>query len=210
MIFQQIKDLFHITQPIGYPESILLPVCKKRKGMPSILKNYYLQLGKHTLLNHSQNNLCPPDKLIDTKDSIIFYTENQYVCQWAIKKSDWQMDNPPVYCARDEIHFELESETLTDFLHAMALFQASSALTYSKEDIFIATEEQASQIRKVYKKYPYELKAWLPICFYGNHPDEVIYLGENCDEYDLLYASESEEHFAELDQFINTLNLDAY
>lgn len=210
MEFQFIRNLFHIKKDIGYSESELQPVCQRWQGMPSVLKDYYLQLGKHSMLNNSQNRLCEPDKLIDAKNYIIFYAENQYVAQWAVKKSDWHLDNPPVYCAGDEVNFELESASLTDFLNATALFQASFGLKYCCEEIYIASEAQAEQIRNVYKKYPYELKQWLPITFYGNYADEVIYLGENGDEYDLMYASENEKHFKELEEFIRSLELESY
>lgn len=210
MEFEVIRKLFNIEQNDGFSENEISKACEKYGGLPFVLKEYFEQLGNYRRLNQMQNILCRPSELIDTKDYLIFYKENQYVAQWAIKKSDLNKDNPPVYCSSDENEFKLESKSLLDFLYAMAFFQATSCgLEYCCEDIYMVSEEQAQIIRTQYKKIEYELHCWMNISYYGNYDDEVICLIENSD-YDMLYAASNQEHFDEMKEFIERLEFETY
>lgn len=207
-MFGEIRELFAIHADNGFPMEEIIAACKEYGGLPEILKQYYLQLGKYTSLNRQQNRLLDPGKLIDAGEYLIFYVENQYVAQWAFKKSDTALSNPPVYCAMDEKTFHLECGNLYDFLLAMANFQAASwGLSYSSEDIYYLDDGKISQITVNYKKKPYGLHQWITISFYGNHRDEVIcVLGGD----QLLFASSKEEHFKELAHFIGQMNLETF
>lgn len=210
MKFEVIRKLFNINQDCGFSESDINNACKKHGNLPSVLQEYYRQLGNYKHINQSQNNLCLPNDLIDTKEYLIFYKENQYVAQWAIKKSDLNKDNPPVYCSCDENEFKLESENLLGFLYAMAFFQAASwGLEYCSEDLYMISEEQVKIIRNRYKKIDYELHQWMKISYYGNYEDEVICMIEN-SYYDMLYASSNQQHFNEMKEFMDKLELDPY
>lgn len=157
---------------------------------------------------YSGYRLLEPGRLIDAGAYLIFYVENQYVAQWAFKKSDITFHNPPVYCALDEKTFKLECETLYDFLLAMANFQAASwGLPFNSEDIYYLDGDGISQITANYMKKPYELRQWIPISFYGNHRDEVICV---LADDQLLYASSKEEHFKELDRFVRQMDLEIF
>lgn len=210
MRFDVIRKLFHIEQDDGFSDNEISKACEKYGDLPFVLKEYYRQLGKYKQINKTQNILCGPDELIDAKEYLIFYKENQYVVQWAVKKSDLSEENPPVYCSWDENEFKLESENLLDFLNAMAFFQAASwGLEYCSENIYMVNEEQARSIRAQYKRKDYDLHQWLNISYYANHDDEVICMMENSD-YDMLYASSSQQHFEEMKEFIDKLGLEAY
>lgn len=149
-MFEEIRALFAIEENNGFSEEELLEACRKYGNIPEVLKQYYLQLGKIVSLNRSQNILCGPDEWIEAGDYWIFCKENQYVAQWAVKKSDLMLDNPPVYCSQDEKNFNLECEKLYDFLCAMAGFQAASwGLPYCTEEIYYLKEEQLFQIAEI-------------------------------------------------------------
>lgn len=210
MEFEVIRKLFNIKQDDGLLENDIRKAIERHGNLPSVLQEYYRQLGNCMQINQKQNKLCHPLELIETKEFLIFYKENQYVVQWAIKKSDLNKENPPVYCSWNEIDFKLENESLLDFLYAMAFFQAASwGLEYCCEDIYMISEEQAQIIRNRYKKIDYELHQWMNITYYGNHDDEVICLIENND-YDMLYASSNQQHFDEMKKFIDRLGLESY
>lgn len=210
MQFEVIRKLFNIEQNDGFSENDISKACEKYGNLPFVLKEYYNQLGNYRQLNQTQNILCRPSELIDTEEYLIFYKENQYVVQWAIKRSDLNKDDPPVYCSSDENEFKLENESLLDFLNAMAFFQAASwGLEYCSEDIYMVSEEQAQIIRNQYKKIDYELHHWMNISYYGNYDDDVICMIENSD-YDMLYASSNQEHFNEMKEFIDRLELETY
>lgn len=210
MDFEVIRKLFHIYHDDGFPEDDICKACEKYGNLPLVLQEYYWQLGNYKQLNQSQNMLCHPNQLIETNEHLIFYKENQYAAQWAIKKSDLAKDNPPVYCSWDETVFELECDNLQDFLNAMAFFQAASwGLEYCSEDLYMISEEQAQVIRNHYKKKDYELHRWMDIEFYGNWEDEVICMIKNSD-YDMLFASSNQQHFNELKAFIDKLELESY
>ncbi|CUH97794.1 hypothetical protein P22_3940 [Propionispora sp. 2/2-37] len=210
MSFTFIRNLFHITENIGFDDNEIDEAVKQWGTLPTILKKYYKELGKHKGINRSQNFLREPNELIDEGDYLVFYIENQNCAEWGIKKEDLIKDNPSVYCKNFDGDFCLENNTLTEFLNAMALFQAASwGLSYASEDIFMITEEQAEQIRDKFPKKPYELQQWMKISFYGKQDDEVIMLIVN-DNYDLIFASEDENHYKKIEEFMNTLHLEEY
>lgn len=205
-MFDEIRSLFSICRDNGFSKEKIEDACKRYGSLPETLKQYYLQLGKIVPLNQQQNRLLGPDELTDAGEYLIFYAENQYVAQWAVKKSDLGAGNPPVYCASDEKNFKLECENLYDFLCAMANFQAASwGLAYSSEEIFYLEEQQLEQIASCYRKKPYELHQWMDLSFYGNWEDEVICVlgGEQ-----MLYASSDGEHFKALESFMKQMNLE--
>lgn len=206
IVFIEIKKLFSIKNNNGFSQKEVCRSCEKYGNLPEVLKQYYLQLGKIAPLNQSQNRLCRPNELIDAGQYVIFYVENQYVAQWAIKKSELDLENPPVYCSLDETNFKLECENLYDFLCAMANFQAASwGLAYSCEEFYYLEEEQLAQVVEHYQKKPYELHEWMDIVFYANQEDEVICVmgGE-----EMLYASSNRKHFEAIETFMGQMNLE--
>lgn len=205
-MFEEIRELFAVRADNGFSQEEVAAACERHGDLPEVLKQYYLQLGRIVSLNRQQNRLLEPDKLVEAGEYLIFYVENQYVAQWAIKISDLALCDPPVYCAPDERAFELECESLYDFLLAMANFQAASwGLPYGSENIYYLREGALSEIAARYMKKPYELHRWIELSFYGNHGDEVICVlgGEQ-----MLYGSSNEEHFKELERSIGEMKLE--
>ena len=64
-------------------------------ALPSVLQEYYRQLGKHKRLNRSQNFLLGPSELMDLGLYVAFYIENQGCVDWCIRKDDLSKDNSP-------------------------------------------------------------------------------------------------------------------
>lgn len=210
MNFLEIRNLFHIEGNIGFHTDEINRAENKWGALPAVLKEYYRQLGAHERLNRTQNFLRRPDELFEWGEYLVFYIENQDCVDWCIHKEDLAEDNPAVYCRNYNDEMVLESSTLTDFLNAMALFQAGSwGMTHCDDEIYSITEEQAEKIRKKYMKRKYELHQWLRMSFYGNFDDEVILMTENGD-YDLTFGAENGERFREMEEFMRGLGLEAY
>lgn len=210
MDFKEMRDLFHIDGNIGFDKNEISRAVQLWGSLPSVLQEYYRQLGKHERLNRSQNFLLRPSELMDLGQYVAFYIENQDCVDWCIRKDDLAKDNPPVYCRTYNNEFALESETLTDFLNGMALFQAGSwGMTYASEDLYTITEAQAEKIRQKYQKKKYELSQWIHMSFYGNSRDEVILLMDN-DDYDMTYGAEDEGRFEEMKKVMEEMGVEAY
>jgi len=124
VLFLFIKKLFHISEDFGYEEKEILEVEKRLAiSLPKVLRDYYKKFGKHLQLNHAQDNLVLPEKLLLNNDKLIFYTENQYVIQWAIDKGDMTKTNPAVYRSYDTETWELDGVNIYDFLKIMVYKQ---------------------------------------------------------------------------------------
>ena len=201
--FTKIKSLFNITDKEGFSEECLEEAEKRIGGLPKVLVDYYVDLGKVYNLNNSQDRLLSPDEINDLGEYLEFYVENQYVCTWCIAKKDLSMENPPVYITEDGENFYEESDSLLDFLCTMSHLQGMWGVNYGCEELFDIEEESAELIRDNYKKKDIKsLKRWMNVEFFGNHDDEVIALIKNVDFYTLCYAANIEEHFEEIDTFM--------
>ena len=63
MDFMEIRKLKHIDGDIGYSKGVIAKAVKKFGKLPTVLVEYYCQLGKHPGLNHADYYLCSPVKL---------------------------------------------------------------------------------------------------------------------------------------------------
>jgi hypothetical protein len=203
MDFSDIRQLFDISDnSFCIDETIIVQnESRLRINLPKILKEYYLQLGNHEALNQSQNYLVLPQELqFDDNDLLVFYTENQFVVLWGIKRSDLSLDNPPVYSICDE-DIELESPNLSTFLTAMAYLQAVFSFTYNanRTEISKITEEI---IQKTWKKSNHSLKTW-NVEFYQNNLNEILAVMKNDEQIDLFIATKTEESFKEINYKLN-------
>lgn len=201
--FSKLKELFNINETIGFSKDELQPLINKYSNLPKVLVEYYQQLGKHEILNHVQNNLIEPTQLYELNGYLIFYTENQWVAQWGIALEDLKQDNPPVYVTYDDEIFYKETETLTVFLISAGYLNAVLGLEYSIEEFIEINEEQYRQIVSKYNKCLEQLSEWLPVEFYQNHNDDIIYIDRN--NHDLIFSSSSKNHFNELNKTISKI-----
>lgn len=205
--FTYIKKLFGIEKSDGFSAEEMQNLLKTSPIVPKVLSDYYTELGKITPLNATQDVLLSPDKVEWSKngDYLIFYTENQWTCVWAIQKMDLPNDNPPVYMSYNQEVWVKENQILSDFFNAMATLQAVFALPFSSEDFLFVSGEELVVIEQHFQKKPYYFSQWLGAKFYGNADNEVIAVFQNDGYFDVIYASSSEENFAKIDALIGHL-----
>jgi hypothetical protein len=210
MHFKEIAGLFGIKEQIGVAESSITEAEKKIGPMPSVLRSYYRELGAHEALNRTQDRLLGPEELLETDGHILFYTENQDVCEWGVAKSDWQKPDPPVYRSYDRKEWVLEAERLSDFLVAMAHWQAIFAYEYSSYEYSsigeypILSQESAEKIRAAFNSKNLTGFRYWDAEFFGWREAILVLLkdGESCE---LLYSAPEEACFAALDEKIRSL-----
>ena len=53
MDFMEIRKLYHIDGDIGYSKGVIAKAVKKFGKLPTVLVEYYRQLGKHPGLNQT-------------------------------------------------------------------------------------------------------------------------------------------------------------
>ncbi|KFF03263.1 hypothetical protein ASF10_23330 [Flavobacterium sp. Leaf82] len=207
--FKEIKQLFGITEKNGFSEEEIFVFKNICENIPKVLSDYYSQLGKIKELNNTQDQLIEPQKLklSKNKDFLIFYVENQWACVWGIDKNDLNIDNPPVYMSYEEQEWSKETNLLTDFLKAMANLQAVFALQFSSDEFAYINDEELKIIKENFKKRDFSFSQWIGIEFYGNFENDVIAVQRNTDYYDLIYASNNEEQFVEMNKILNKLGV---
>lgn len=205
--FKEIKQLFNITENLGYSATELAVLKKVCNNIPSVLKEYYRQLGKVKELNKTQNTLVTPNNLRLSKNSdyLIFYTENQHACVWGIKFEDLQTANPPVYMSYDENKWQKETDSLSEFLNVMANLQAVFSFPFSSEEFITINNEALKTIQQHFKKRNFSISKWIETDFYGNHNNDVIMVQKNNENYDLLFASNNEQQFITMNAVLEKL-----
>lgn len=212
--FTVIRKLFNKWDNTGYSIDEIEKGQQKWGALPGLLKEYYLELGADEIINQTQDSLCSPEELVNEslqaeKEYLIFYTENQRVCDWAIRIDDLKLYDPPVYINNDNLRkdtsWTIENEHLSGFLNSIAHLQAIFGLEYTAEEFLETDKAGVAHIREKYQVKADPLH-WLNVEFYGNHDDDVIalmYIDE--DEIQIFYASGTEEHFNEIDEYLSTI-----
>lgn len=205
--FNKIYKLFNTNNQCGYAEDELGFWKRKYGCIPKVLKDYYLQLGRHEDLNTAQDFLIPPSQFEEYKDDnyLIFYSENQGGIIWGIKKQDLCTDNPPVYENYGQDEWTLTTDSVYKFLLSMAHLQAVLSLEYSNEEYVDITPEQATKIADRFTSKNVDSDLYTGVKFYGNYEDTVIVIMNNHEAFILMYASSDEEHFNETDDIINNI-----
>ncbi len=200
-MYSSIKKLFAITEVDGFSEAEIDKAKSVHGSIPMTLEKYYRELGNDNIVNHTQNNLTKPwEEEWQVSDThMVIYAENQCVCYWGISLEDLEKENPPVYICFENDEWELESDTVSNFLIAMAHLNGGFGLEHSLEDIYMISEEEANVIREKYIKKCEPLKVWVSegIEFYGNDNGVVVMI-KNDEEYDMCYACNNESDFEEM------------
>lgn len=198
VLFLFIKKLFHISEDFGYEEKEMVAVENRLSVLlPKVLRDYYKKFGKHLQLNHAQDNLVVPEKLVFKDDKLTFYTENQYVVQWAIDKGDVTKINPPVYRSYDGESWELDGVNIYDFLKIMVYKQGlfSSSVFPLQANATIGTK-YIKKIQKEYKQVPLGVEAdEYEIRIFQNSYNHIIAI---LSESDIFVSSRSEQDFENL------------
>ena len=226
--FSHIRNLYQIEEDIGFPKEEVQSLIDKFDTLPRVLVEYYLQLGKHELLNQIQDFLLSPNQIRDTGEYIIFYTENQGNNDWAISKKDLTLDNPPVYNSFDyknRIFFH-ENDKLSNFLHYKAYLNATQddwKDDFLKEFLTI----DSNQIEVLQEEYPIVLEYsqiydvhWIhynhmsehneyssverALCkFLSKYDDEIIFIDEEYHgKCEVTYSTKNQKHLLEFQEYI--------
>ena len=205
MDFMEIRKLYHINGDIGYSKRTISKASEKFGKLPTVLTEYYRQLGKHPGLNHADYYLCAPGKLdfLIYGDYLCFYKATDESLCWYIDMEKLESDNPLVYrryLNGASVCDELDSETLEEFLYVMAYWQALFYLPYKSNGSFMCTLRQIEWIEKKFQLKPHNLSKWPQ--FYGNNSDEVICVSREKNSAQVFYACTSEKQLEEIKSVI--------
>lgn len=134
-----IRQLYDLPggQRYALPEQELAALAARiGTPLPALLLDYYRDFGAHENLNNTHNCLLQPGEIVlSAAGYLVFYEENQGVVQWAMKQTDLQLADPPVwgnYGSEESPDWVLESAALSDFWLLMAVYNGTmGALPYN-------------------------------------------------------------------------------
>ncbi len=219
--YQNIRELFHLTEPSPLPEHQIEQIREHFGAIPKALEDYYRLCGGCAEMNSTQDSLLTPDGKYHgmrkkTKnfmqnwnypDYCVFYVENQCASEWAFKKSDRNEENPPVYETYDSGEtWKKTADSVSQFLTSEAYMQAVFSKEYTTEEFYPITPEQIQLLAGKFPRADAGSDLYLGVQFFQPYPDTVIMILYNDETYsDLLYSSDSEEHFEEIDSIISEI-----
>ncbi|SDI32228.1 hypothetical protein [Chryseobacterium jejuense] len=173
---------------------------------PTVLRDYYLWIGKNETVNHSHNRLLNPDDIYFTEDRhLVFFEENQGVVQWGIKETDLFLENPSVwgdYDTVEESDWHQETKTLEDFFLFMSVYNGTlGGLLYNANSFSPVPSETIKLIQQHWAEIP-EI-SWERQKVYTNDYLEVIsLLFDESEQCNAVFAGTSLE-----ERFENILDL---
>ena len=204
-----IKKLFAVSNPKGYKTEEVETVKKLYDGIPMVLEQFYLNLGCSDELLYLQDELILPGKYSVFLDYqyLVFFNENQGVCQAGIARSDIGKENPQVYVGYDNKKWIKTTETLSGFFTAMYGYQASLCLEYSSEAFYWISEEDVQLIKHNFFKREEELENWLyfSVELYENGPNGRIALMYTGEDIQMMYAANNEKDFKEMQSILGNI-----
>ncbi len=210
--YQNIRELFHLNAPCPLPDDQIEKIRKQFGAIPKALEDYYRLCGGCEEMNSTQDFLLTPDgryghyqlEKFSYPEYCVFYAENQCVSEWAVKKSDLNQENPPVYTTYDNAETWLKTgDSVSQFLTSEAYMQAVLLKEYSNEEFYEILPEQISVLAEKFPRANADSNLYGGVQFFQPYPDTVIMVLYNTDEdFSLLYSSDSEEHFEEIDSTI--------
>ena len=131
---------------------------------------------------------------------LVFFNENQGVCQAGIALKDLGKEDPPVYTGYDNTVWIRTTETLSGFLTAMCGYQGSICLEYSPERFYWISDEEVRVIEKNFSKRQEALQNWLNfrVDLYGNDINGRIALMYTEGDIQMIYAANNKKTFEEM------------
>lgn len=203
MDFNEIKQLYHITANRSVQKSLIESAIKKWNNIPSVLSDYYKQLGGYKEITNGVLVLHQPNRLHKVAaEYLCFLEEYQGITCWCISMADLHKDDPPVYIWEGADTCQLESPSLSTFLIGKAYVQALFALPYTSESPCIVSEDVIQKIDAELTKKQISFLSTPDHIFYGNEKDDILRLCSNGKYKIVEYASADEEHFASLEKLI--------
>lgn len=208
--YQNIRDLFNLNIPKPLAESQITEIRNYFGTIPKALEDYYRLCGGCKEMNSAQDFLVTPDgiyyrlKAFDYPDYCVFYVENQCSAEWAVRKSDLKLENPPVYETYDSGEtWHKICDFVSEFLISHAYLQAAFSFEYTNEEFYEADKNQVDEISKKFPHVDADSLLYTGVRFFQPYSDTVIAVINNNDEdFDILFSSESEQHFLETNHII--------
>lgn len=208
--YAEISELFGIEVPAGYSAEEFESAKTAVGGLPLELEQFFLNYGKSPELHGLQDELIFPGqhKALLDPDYIIFFNENQGVCQAAVKKSDTNLPDPPVYTSVDNGEWTVSCPRVSDFLIAMFGYQASICLEFSPEEFYFITPEEKEKIEGLFQKREQHFNSWIydwDVTLYGDNNEGRIAVMENGGDLQMNYAANTEEEFLRIQNLLKEI-----
>lgn len=206
--YNGILELFGVKNPVGYSPEEVEKAKREVGGLPLELERFYLYCGNSPELHGLQDELVLPNrsKSLLNPDYILFFNENQGVCQAAVKKSDARIDDPPVYTSTDDGEWQFSSPHVSDFLCAMFDYQASICLDFNPEDFFWITPEERAKVEEMFPKLG-EFDKWLydwKVTVYGENGGRIAIMEQDGeDEFQMNYAANNEREYKRMFEMLD-------
>lgn len=205
---QEILRLFNAEKPVGYTAEEVEKAELEVGEIPEKLKEFYLYCGKTPELHGLQDEFILPNRYSAflKLDYIVFFNENQGVCQAAVKKADAALDDPPVYTSVDNGEWKLSAPRFSDFIRAMFDYQASICLEFSPEEFYFITAEEKAKIESMFPKLG-EFGNWLydqNVAVYGESGGRIAIM-ENGVDIQMNYAANNEREFERMKALLNNI-----
>ncbi len=203
---EEILRLFKVEKPVGYTAEEVEKAKSAAGGLlPLELERFYLYCGKSPEIRSLQDEFILPNRYSAflKLDYIVFFNENQGVCQAAVKKSDAALDDPPVYVSVGD-DWRLSSPRFSEFIRAMYDYQASISLDFSPEEFYFISAEEKKKIENLFPKLG-EFNNWLydfKISVFGENGGRVA-LMENGGDIQMNYAANNEDEFKRMAALLN-------
>lgn len=111
------KKLYSVEKEKGFSEYEIIEA-EKGLGMElsEKLRQFYIKYGRNNIINSCHYFEKPESLTWYESDWLGFYSENQGVCFWAIKKEDFKKIDLNVYVNYEGIGFVKEANSFDDFL----------------------------------------------------------------------------------------------
>lgn len=198
IVGEDILRLFNVKEPVGYTVNEVEKAKSEVGAMPLALERFYLYCGKSPKLQCLQDEFILPNRYpaFLKLDYIVFFDENQGVCQAAIRKMDAGVDDPPVYVSVENGEWKLSAPRFSEFLGAMFDYQASICLEFSPEEFYFVTAEEKTKIESMFPKLG-GFDNWLydrNNTVYGENGGRIA-LMENGGDIQMNYAANNEHEF---------------
>lgn len=204
--YADILRLFGVSSPTGYSAEEIAAVKAEIGALPAELEQFFLKYGACRELHGLQDELILPNrfKVLLNSEYIIFFNENQGVCQAAVKKSDADIPDPPVYTSTDDGEWRFSSPHVSEFLYAMFGYQASICLDFSPEEFYCVTAEEKFKIERLFPKLG-GFENWLydqNVTVYGSGGGRVA-LMENGEDIQMNYAANNERDYMHIRELLD-------
>ena len=208
--YQNICELFQLTRPEPLPEEQIQQIQALFGTIPEALLAYYRLCGGCQSMNATQDALLTPDgrylhyriQNFKYEEYCAFYVENQCCFIWAIKKEDLTKSNPPVYETQDDENWYQVCSSVSEFLISQAYVQRTFSFTYSCEEFYMITQEQADLLAEKFPPADADSELYTGVKFFQPYEDALIMLIKDDEEFSCLWSSEAEQHFEKMTEQI--------